>query len=67
MLLPFVSAASLFLATKLALGDNDKTIFIPLTMSKAVPQQPYTREDPVVHTYTTFSQDYELQREVQSE
>lgn len=65
MMLSFAGAASLFLATKLALGDDDKTIFIPLTLSRTVPQPPYTRDDPVVHTYSSFSQDYGLQREVQ--
>jgi len=64
---PFMSAATLFLATKLAMGDNDWKIFIPLTLSREVPQPPYTRDDPVVQTFTEFSHDPKLQTEVQCE
>ena len=64
---PFMSAASLFLVTRLAMGDSDKTYFIPLTLSREVPQPPYTKDDPVVQIYQKFSQDIPLQREVQSE
>lgn len=65
LLWPFMSAATLFLATKLATGDNDRKIFIPLTLSREVPQPPYTRDDPVVQTFTEFSQNSKLQTEVQ--
>lgn len=64
---PFMSAATLFLATKLAMGDNDRKIFIPLTLSREVPQPPYTRDDPVVQTFSEFSQNHKLQLEVQRE
>lgn len=67
MMWPFMGAATLFLAMKFAMGDNDRKIFIPLTLSREVPQPPYTRSDPVVQTFTEFSQNYKLQSEVQCE
>ncbi|KAF8424575.1 hypothetical protein EV426DRAFT_533131 [Tirmania nivea] len=47
------------------MGDSDRKIFIPLTLSKEVPQPPYTRADPVVQTFTEFSRNHKLQEEVQ--
>lgn len=64
---PFMSAASLFVVTRLAMGDSDKTYFIPLTLSREVQQPQYTKDDPVVQIYQKFSQDFPLQAEVQSE
>ena len=62
-----MSAASLLLVTRLAMGDSDKTYFIPLTLSREVPQPPYAKDDPVIQAYQKFAQDLPLQGEVQCE
>ena len=66
---PLLSSFSLFLATKLALSDDDRKIFIPLSLTRAVPQPPYQKSDnsdPDIQAFWDFHDDLDLQTEVKS-
>ncbi|KAF8469600.1 hypothetical protein BDZ91DRAFT_761652 [Kalaharituber pfeilii] len=62
---PIIGTTSVVAAARLA-WDSDKTVFIPLSLTKEVTQPPYDKSDPVVASYQNFHHDHAMQMRVKN-